>query len=56
MNFNKEELQLISDGLHDTLTRLKERQIVEDFETYTSKIVILKRKVKRLLNQEVRKR
>ena len=52
MKFNKEELQLLSDGLDDTLIRLKEGQIEEDYETYTSKVIILKRKIEKELEKE----
>ena len=51
MKLNKEELQLISDGLEDTLIRLKEKQIEEDFETYTSKVIILLRRIRREQNR-----
>jgi len=52
MKYNKKELQLIHDGLEDTLIRLKEEQIKEDYESYTFKIIVLKRKVMRDLNNK----
>ena len=47
LEYNKEELQLISDGLEDTLIRLKSGQIKEDYETYTSRVLVLKGKISR---------
>ena len=47
LEYSKEELQLISDGLEDTLIRLKSGQIKEDYETYTSRVLVLKGKISR---------
>jgi hypothetical protein len=48
---NGAEWQLLCNGLDDTLASLREGRVKKDFNTYTSKIIELKRKVKREISR-----